>query len=98
MGGGGFGGSVQRRENMCGRGQIGVADTEADDVNALLLDLSFEAVEFREKIRRLKGKPRARLFFQPHKTYPCQLTAYFIIHFVTRPKTTAQRLRTSSNS
>jgi hypothetical protein len=37
---------------MCGGGQIGVTNTEADDVDALLLNLPFEAVEFREKIRR----------------------------------------------
>ncbi len=52
MVGGGFGGPLQRLYDMCGGGQIGVTNTEADDVDALLLNLPFEAVEFREEIRR----------------------------------------------
>ena len=40
------GGRLQARDYMGRRGQVGIADTEADDVDAPLLDLFLQTVEF----------------------------------------------------
>src|SRR5712692_7836355 len=80
MVGGVFGGSLQRLDNMCGGGQIGVPDTKADDVNTLLLDLSFEAVEFREKIWRQEVEPRRELYLHLMKQSPVLRLAGYLTH------------------
>src|SRR5260370_39159560 len=88
MVGGGFGGPLQRLYDMCGRGQIGVTDTEADDVDALLLNLPFEAVEFREKIRPEKGgQPRAG-YPSLEKESALRTSPWFITHLLAPPKAT----------
>jgi hypothetical protein len=43
---------LQAGHNIGRRGQVGVADAEADYVDTRLLDFSFQTVEFGKKIRR----------------------------------------------
>jgi len=47
-----IGGRLQTRDYVGGRGQVGVADTEADHIDASLLYLFFQTVEFGKKIWR----------------------------------------------
>jgi hypothetical protein len=56
------GGLLQARDDMGRRGQIGVADAKADDVDASLLDLFFETVEFGEKIWRQQSESGGGLY------------------------------------
>jgi len=46
------GGALERFDDMARRRQVGVADGEADDVDASARDLLFQAVKFGEKIGR----------------------------------------------
>lgn len=48
------GGLLERVNYMLWRREVRIADTEADYVNALPLNLSFEPVEFGEQVRRQK--------------------------------------------
>ena len=75
---GSVGGRLQARDDMGRRGQVGVADTEADDVDAPLLDLFFQTVEFGKKIWRQKSESGGGLYL-----HLCELVSEFqIVHYL----------------
>ncbi len=51
-----FGGALERVDDIRRGRQIGIADTEADHVNSLLLDFFFEAVELGEQVWRQEAQ------------------------------------------
>jgi len=46
-----IGGPLRAIDDVLRRRQVGIADPEADDIDALGLDFFFEAIEFGEEVR-----------------------------------------------